>query len=84
MLLWCVHKGTNIAQISNLNPIKKIWVKELASYHKADATFTFHFSILTLSSINRGMKSESDFSVALASQPFECFCAIAYQQFFNI
>ena len=75
MLLWCVHKGTNIAQISNLNPIKKIWVKELASYHKADATFTFHFSILTLSNAslginNREIKSESGISFAIASQPF--------------
>ena len=70
MLLWCVHKGTNIAQISNLNPIKKIWVKELASFCKAETTFTFHFSILILSNAffsidSRGMKSESDFNLAM-------------------
>ena len=50
----------------------------LASYCKADTTFTFHFSISTLSnaflSINDiGMKSESDFSSAMASQPLRKF-----------
>ena len=53
------------------------WVaKGLASYCKAETTFTFYFSILTLSnaflSINDiEMKSESGFSFAMASQPFE-------------
>ena len=47
----------------------------LASYCKAETTFTFHFSILTLSNAflgidNREMKSESGFSFAIASQPF--------------
>ena len=47
----------------------------LASYCKAETTFTFHFPILTLSSAflsinNREMKSESGFSFAMASQPF--------------
>ena len=70
MLLWCVHKGTNIAQISNLNPIQKFWVKGLASFCKAETTFTFHFSILILSNAffsidNRGMKSKSDFNLAM-------------------
>ena len=47
----------------------------LASYCKAETTFTFHFSILTLSNAflgidNREMKSESGVSFAIASQPF--------------
>ena len=47
-----------------------------ASYCKAETTFTFHSSILTLSAAflsinNREMKSESGFSLAMASQPFE-------------
>ena len=47
----------------------------LASYCKAETTFTFYFSILTLSSAflsidNIEMKSESGFSFAMASQPF--------------
>ena len=50
--------------------------KGLASYCKAESTFTFHFSILTLSNAflgidNREMKSESGFSFAIASQPFQ-------------
>ena len=49
--------------------------KGLASYRKAETTFTFHFSILTLSSAflsinNIEMKSESGFSFAMASLPF--------------
>ena len=48
----------------------------LASYCKAETTFTFHFPILTLSSAflsinNREMKSESGFSFAMASKPFQ-------------
>ena len=47
----------------------------LASYCKAETTFTFYFSISTLSNAflgidNREMKSESGFSFAIASQPF--------------
>ena len=47
-----------------------------ASYCKAETTFTFHFSISTLSNAflgidNREMKSESGFSFAIASQPFQ-------------
>ena len=47
----------------------------MASYCKAETTFTFHFFILTLSSAflsinNREMKSESGFSFAMASKPF--------------
>ena len=50
-------------------------LKGLASYRKAKTTFTFHFSILTLSNAflgidNREMKNESGFSLAMASQPF--------------
>ena len=49
--------------------------KGLASYCKAETTFTFYFSILTflsafLSINNIEMKSESGFSFAMASQPF--------------
>ena len=49
-------------------------MKGLASFCKAETTFTFHFSILTLSSAclsinNREMKSESGFSFAMASKP---------------
>ena len=51
--------------------------KGLASYRKAETTFTFHFSILTLSNAslginNREIKSESGISFAIASQPFKC------------
>ena len=46
----------------------------LASYCKAETTFTFHFSFLTLSNAslginNREIKSESGISFARASQP---------------
>ena len=49
--------------------------KGLASYCKAETTFTFHLSILTLTNAflsidNSKMKSESVFSLAMASQPF--------------
>ena len=57
-------------------PFTALFSKGLASYCKAESTFTFHFSILTLSNTflgidNREMKSESGFSFAIASQPFE-------------
>ena len=44
--------------------------KGLASFCKAETTFTFHFSILILSNAffsidSRGMKSESDFNLAM-------------------
>ena len=50
-------------------------MKGLASYCKAETTFTFHFFILTLSNAllginNREIKSESGISFAVASQPF--------------
>ena len=56
------------------NIVVQIKSKGLASYCCAKTTFTFHFSILTLSNSflsinNREMKSESDFSSAMASQP---------------
>ena len=52
----------------------KKW-KGLASYCKAETTFTFYFTILPLSRAflsinNREMESESGFSFAMASQPF--------------
>ena len=48
--------------------------KGLTSYCKAETTFTFYFTILPLSRAflsinNREMKSESGFSLAMASQP---------------
>jgi len=54
---------------------KKSDFKGLASYCKAETTFTFYFTILPLSRAflsinNREMKSESGFSFAMASQPF--------------
>ena len=54
-------------------------VKGLASYCKAETTFTFYFTILPLSraflSINNiEMKSESGFSFAMASQPLLNAC----------
>ena len=54
---------------------QEVCLKGLASYCKAETTFTFYFSILTLSSAflsinNIEMKSESGFSFAMASQPF--------------
>ena len=50
--------------------------KGLVSYCKAETTFTFHFSILTLSNAslginNREIKSESGISFAIASQPLK-------------
>ena len=47
-----------------------------ASHYSAETTFTFHFSILTLSNAflgihNREMKKENGFSLAMASQPFQ-------------
>ena len=53
----------------------------LASYCKAETTFTFHLSILTLSNAslginNREIKSESGISFAIASQPFAVDCIL--------
>ena len=50
-------------------------IEGLASYCKAETTFTVYFTILQLSRAflsinNREMKSESGFSFAMASQPF--------------
>ena len=68
-----------------LGPLNTRESKGLASYCKAETTFTFHFSILTLSNAflgidNREMKSESGFSFAIASQPLaELYCyALCY------
>ena len=51
-------------------------LKGLASYCKAETTFTFHLYNLTLSNAslginNREIKSESGVSFAIASQPFK-------------
>ena len=60
-----------------ISSIKANLLKGLASYCKAETTFTFYFTILPLSRAflsinNREMKSESGFSFAMASsQPFE-------------
>ena len=60
-------------------------MKGLASYCKAETTFTFHFSCLTLSSAflsinDREMKSESGFSFAMASKPFSDAVHNLYQK----
>ena len=60
-----------------MNLFSPFYIKGLASYCKAETTFTFHFSILTLSNASLGInyreiKSESGVSFAIASQPFEC------------
>ena len=54
---------------------KRTISKGLASYCQAKTTLTFHFYILTLSNAflsikDREMKSESGFSLVMASQPF--------------
>ena len=69
-LLPIINIKTLLKRVSDLS------FKGLASYCKAETTFPFHFSILILSNAflsinNRGMKSESDFSLAMASQPFQ-------------
>ena len=84
--------GTNVKKTQQV----RVRSKRLASYCKADTTFTFHFPILTLSSAilsinNREIKSESGFSFAMASKPFwarfkllhgvKCF-ALCVKQFF--
>ena len=58
--------------------VVKFLPQGLASHWSAKTTFTFHFSINDdLESIwkcwNREMKSESGFSLAIASQPFKRF-----------
>ena len=50
--------------------------KGLASYCQAKTTFTFHFFTLTFSNaffsnIDKEMKSESGYSLVMASQPFD-------------
>ena len=60
---------------TSLNQRVSYSFKGLASYCKAETTFTFYFTILPLSRAflsinNREMKSESGFSFAMASQPF--------------
>ena len=64
--------------------------KGLASYCKAETTFTFYFFILTLSNAflgidNREKKSESGFSFAIASQPFVwvCWRALSFSSAYN-
>ena len=68
------HSHLFVVQLFGLETLQKNF-KGLASYCKAETTFTFHFSILTLSSAflsinNTEMKSESGFSLAMAIQPF--------------
>ena len=65
----------NLIQIYNHEQILEL-LKGLASYCKAETTFTFYFTILPLpraflSINNREMKSESGFSFAMASQPLK-------------
>ena len=66
----------HLRDINNFSLDDFISSKGLASYCKAETTFTFYFSILTLTNAflgidNREMKSESCFSFAIASQPLK-------------
>ena len=67
---------------------KPLGTKGLATYRKAKITFTFHFSMLTLShaflGINkREMKNESGFSLAMASQLFRFFRQVSHETFWK-
>ena len=67
---------------------KTLGSKGLASYCKAETTFTFYFTILPLSKAflninNREMKSESGFSLAKASQPLGYVCTPEKKAFFQ-
>ena len=71
-----------------IDQLVKAKMKGLASYCKAETTFTFYFSFLTLSSAflsidNIEMKSESGFSFAMASQPFRFGSYIFNKIFFK-
>ena len=80
--IWILSSALIWIKISNLSQTHvRFFLKTsfslqgLASYCKAETTFTFHFSILTLTNAflgidNREMKSESGFSFAIASQLF--------------
>ena len=73
--IWCLVKQS-VGDVDHGSARGRILKKGLASYCKAETTFTFYFSILTLSNAflgidNREMKSESGFSFAIASQPFK-------------
>ena len=68
--------GNVFVQVYMENRYENAKTKGLASYCKAETTFTFYFTILPLSRAflsinNREMKSESGFSFAMASQPFK-------------
>ena len=72
----CNESASPPSKLLNFYIAKAIALEGLASYCKAETTFTFHFSILALSNAsfsinNRAIKSESGFSFALASQPFQ-------------
>ena len=77
VLCWQIGNAPKlVVQMSNA-VVVLCFGKGLASYCKAETTFTFYFSILTLSNAflgidNREMKSESGFSFAIASQPLRC------------
>ena len=73
-LLTCWLVGLEVKARMGILSLKMKKTKGLASYCRAKTTFTFYFSILTLSNAflgidNREMKSESGFSFAIASQP---------------
>ena len=73
--IWCLVKQS-VGDVDHGSARGRILKKGLASYCKAETTFTFYFTILPLSRAflsinNREMKSESGFSFAMASQPFQ-------------
>ena len=80
LTMYSRHKTCGEAQSNRERRNYWLWCwflsQGLASYYKAETTFTFYFTILPLSRAflsinNREMKSESGFSFAMASQPFE-------------
>ena len=82
------HTWMRIFYICSAGQEVNIFDKGLASYCYAKTTFTFHSSILKLPSAflsidNREMKSESGFSLAMASQPFSMqkSCSLSNQFF---
>ena len=74
-MFWVIWFTNRVFWVTNISiPPHRSAAKGLASYCKAETTFTFHFSILTLSNAslginNREIKSESGISFVIASQP---------------
>ena len=71
---WVSGSTPALPQATIVMPTMCNYSQGLASYCKAETTFTFHLSNLTLSNAsldinNREIKSESGVSFAIASQP---------------